>query len=71
MILRAPLPGKILRRIVPCNENVDRDGEILAMESMKMEILLPAPVAGVVRYEVKEGDCVARGEILARIDPDR
>lgn len=41
--------------------------EILYLESMKMEIPVKSPVAGVVTYHVAPGEAVTRGTLLASI----
>ncbi len=68
MIIRAPLPGKILRLYFKSGEEV-RKGDILCiLESMKMQISIPAPTEGMLQWKVGEGTVVVRGEIITAIN---
>ena len=69
MIVRAPLPGKIMRLHAKPNEPVSKGQPLLTMESMKMTLPVCSPEAGKISYEVAEGDIVAKGEIIARVEP--
>lgn len=57
MVLRAPMPGLILRVSVAPGAQVQRGQDIAVLEAMKMENLVRAPQAGTIA-EV----CVAPGE---------
>lgn len=68
-ILKAPMPGKILKVFVSDGEKVEIGKAILAMEAMKMEYTLEADKAGVVKgLTYKVGDQVTLGTVLARIE---
>lgn len=69
MNLRAPLPGKILRRCFMSGEEVEKGDTICILESMKMQIFVPAPTKGVVQWKVEEGAVVMRGEIITAVNP--
>jgi biotin carboxyl carrier protein len=63
-----PMPGLLVRIIVRVGDRVEAGDNIAVMEAMKMEIELPSPVNGTVRsINYKNGDSVARGDILAVI----
>ena len=63
-----PMPGLILRFDVKVGDKVKAGGNIAVMEAMKMEIDLPSPVDGTVKFiNFKKGDNVATGDILAII----
>lgn len=58
--------GTVWKILVPTGSPVQADDELLIVESMKMEIPVLAPVAGVLgALNVKEGDVVAEGDLLA------
>ena len=69
MIVRAPLPGKIVRLYLKPHEYASKGQLLLTMESMKMILPVCSFEAGEAVYEVGEGDIVMRGEIITRIFP--
>lgn len=69
MIVRAPLPGKIIRLYLKPHEHASKGQLLLTMESMKMILPVCSFEAGEIVYEVGEGDIVMRGEIITRIFP--
>jgi acetyl-CoA carboxylase biotin carboxyl carrier protein len=67
--LKADITGSVWKVLKAAGESVEEDEPILVMESMKMEIPVTSPEAGVVREVlVKEGDTVGDGTVVARID---
>jgi acetyl-CoA carboxylase biotin carboxyl carrier protein len=63
--LRAPMVGKIVEVLVEPGARVAADDELIIMESMKMEIPIQAPRAGVVReLRVSAGDTVQEEDVL-------
>lgn len=69
MILRSPLPGKILRLCFKSGEEVKKGDVLCILESMKMEISISAPTGGVLQWKVDEGAVVMRGEIITAVNP--
>lgn len=69
MIVRAPLPGKIIRLYLKPHDYASKGQLLLTMESMKMILPVCSFEAGEIIYEVGEGDIVMRGEIITRIFP--
>jgi biotin carboxyl carrier protein len=63
-VLRAPMPGAILRIAVVAGARVQRGQDIAVLEAMKMENIIRAPHAGTI-VEV----CVQAGQQLAHGDP--
>ncbi len=67
----APMPGTVIK---VCTENgaiVEERQLMFVLESMKMELSLTAPRAGVVEGMVhRAGDLVDMGTVLARIAPE-
>ena len=66
--LRAQIPGRIARVWVSEGEQVEQGQRLLAIEAMKMENELRAPVAGVVRnLRVEPGARVEREDELLTV----
>jgi biotin carboxyl carrier protein len=67
--LVAPMPGKIVRTLVPAGSHVEAGQGLVVMEAMKMENELRAPRAGTVReVHVQEGQTVETGALLAVVE---
>jgi biotin carboxyl carrier protein len=65
----APMPGKIVRILVPLGAPVTAGQALMVVEAMKMQNELRAPKSGkVVSIPVKEGDTVMSGEVLMVIE---
>jgi acetyl-CoA carboxylase biotin carboxyl carrier protein len=65
MEVKAELVGTVWKILVKPGDNVEADQELIVLESMKMEIPVIAPRAGVVReIRVKETDVVAENQVL-------
>jgi len=76
------LPGRAQRRAQPGvalpwpedrgearGDRVEADGEIMILESMKMEIPVLSPKAGTVReIKVNEGEAIDEGQLVAILD---
>ncbi|MGB6163800.1 MAG: biotin carboxylase N-terminal domain-containing protein [Pseudonocardiaceae bacterium] len=68
--VRAPLPGTVTVVDVAEGQQVTAGARLLALEAMKMEHALTAPVNGVVReLRARPGDAVERDAVLLVIDP--
>lgn len=68
--VRAELNGSVWKIVVQVGERVERDQEIMILESMKMEIPVVAPHAGTVAaLAVAEDATVGDGDLLAEIAP--
>ncbi len=66
--LTAPMPGRIVRVAVTQGQRVRGNQALVVLEAMKMEHVVEAPHAGVVRaVPVKPGDQVATGAILVEL----
>jgi 3-methylcrotonyl-CoA carboxylase alpha subunit len=64
-VFTAPMPGKVLRRLVEAGAEVSSGAPLLVLEAMKMEHTIAAPAAGRVRaLHVEEGEQVEEGAIL-------
>lgn len=70
-VVRAPMPGKILRIFAEEGAKVSIGDKVLAMEAMKMEYTLEAQQSGQLRFtNCKVGDQVSLGQELAHISPE-
>lgn len=67
--VQSEITGKVWKIVAPAGTRVEEEGTILVIESMKMEIAVTAPSAGVVtELLVAEGDSVVEGQMIARMD---
>lgn len=65
----APMPGKVVRIVVPQGETVEAGKGVLVVEAMKMQNELKSPKAGKVqKLLVAEGATVNAGDTLAIIE---
>lgn len=68
--LKAPMPGTILKTLVKPGDTVEAHQPIVVMESMKMEMTLNAPQAGVVAaVPCQVGQLVQMGALLVTFQP--
>jgi biotin carboxyl carrier protein len=64
-VLRAPMPGVILRVLVAAGAQVQRGQDIAVLEAMKMENVIRAPQAGTIAEVcVQPGQQVAHGAAI-------
>ena len=67
----APMPGTVLEVLVAEGDRVERNQTVALMESMKMELVIIAPRAAVVRrVSVEPGQQVDRGMRLLELGPE-
>ncbi len=67
--LRAPMPGQVLLIPAAAGQQVRAGDPVVVLESMKMELVLTAPVDGAVtELSVAVGDTVAVDQPLARVE---
>ncbi|HRO57812.1 MAG TPA: acetyl-CoA carboxylase biotin carboxyl carrier protein subunit [Burkholderiaceae bacterium] len=68
--IEAIVTGKVWKIEKQEGEPVAVGESIMILESMKMEIPIESPVAGIVgNLSVREGDSVDEGQQVARVDP--
>ncbi len=64
-VLTAPMPGRIIRRLIEAGAEVVRGAPLLVLEAMKMEHTITAPSDGrVATLHYAEGEQVEEGAIL-------
>jgi 3-methylcrotonyl-CoA carboxylase alpha subunit len=68
-VVRAPMPGRIVRLLVQPGSQVKANQTILILEAMKIEHLVSAPRDGVVEtVRFQEGDQVEQGAALIELE---
>jgi 3-methylcrotonyl-CoA carboxylase alpha subunit len=69
--LTAPMPGRITAVLVAPGAKVGANTPVLVLEAMKMEHMLRAPSAGIVReFTFGLGDQVEEGALLVSFEPE-
>ena len=67
--VRAPMPGKVVRVQAAAGEQVEKGAGVIVVEAMKMQNEMKSPRDGVVvSINVKTGDTVNAGDVLAVIE---
>lgn len=67
--IKASMAGSVWKIVVSAGEQVEEDQDIVILESMKMEIPIPAEEDGTVKeLKVAEGDFVNEGDVIAVIE---
>jgi biotin carboxyl carrier protein len=67
--VRAQITGVVFQVVAAAGDQVGAGDPILILESMKMEIPVEAPRAGIVRtVSVAEGQTVQEGDVVAVLD---
>jgi biotin carboxyl carrier protein len=65
VILRAPMPGLVVRVLVEPGQEVPAGAGLVVLEAMKMENELKAPAAGTVgAVRAQAGQAVEKGQVL-------
>tara|TARA_B100002003_G_scaffold250345_1_gene289486 strand:+ start:4964 stop:5191 length:228 start_codon:yes stop_codon:yes gene_type:complete len=69
--IRSEVTGNVWKVEVAVGDHVDAEDALLILESMKMEIPVETPCAGVVsELLVKEEDAVEEGQVVVIIEAD-
>ena len=67
--VNAELVANVWKVVAQAGDVVQPDDTLVILESMKMEIPVPAEIGGrVVEISVREGDVVTEGDRIAEID---
>jgi acetyl-CoA carboxylase biotin carboxyl carrier protein len=67
--LKTDITGSVWKVLKQPGDSIGEEEPLLIMESMKMEVPVISPDAGVVReILVKEGDIVSDGTVVARVE---
>ncbi|CDQ39889.1 MULTISPECIES: acetyl-CoA carboxylase biotin carboxyl carrier protein subunit [Virgibacillus] len=69
MEIKATMAGSVWKIAVAQGESVGEGQDVVILESMKMEIPIPADSPGTVKeLKVAEGDFVNEGDVIAVIE---
>ncbi len=69
--IKSEINGRVWKVEAAAGAALDEDDPILILESMKMEIPVPAPADGrVIEVLVGEGDEVKEGQVVAKFETD-
>ena len=67
--VKSEIAGNVWKILTKPGDRVEAEGELMILESMKMEIPVLSPKAGVVKeIRVAEGEAIAEGQLVAIID---
>ena len=67
--VKSEIAGNVWKIQTKPGDRIELEGEIMILESMKMEIPVLAPKAGVIReIKVSEGEAIDEGQLVAVID---
>ncbi len=67
-VVKSEIAGNVWKVVVKDGATVRAGEEIVILESMKMEIPVESPAAGVCRLSVTEGQAIAEGDVIATIE---
>ena len=68
-ILKAPMPGRILRLMVKVGDQIKKGDALIILEAMKMENILSSPVDGVIKeIKVKPQQTVEKNNVLINFE---
>ena len=67
--VKSEIAGNVWKIQLKPGDKVEAEGEIMILESMKMEIPVLAPKAGTIReFKVSEGEAIGEGQLVAILD---
>jgi biotin carboxyl carrier protein len=67
--VKSEIAGNVWKIQAKPGDKVEAEGEIVILESMKMEIPVLAPKAGVIReIRVNEGEAIGEGHLIAVLE---
>jgi biotin carboxyl carrier protein len=67
--VKSEIAGNVWKIQLKPGDKVEADGEIMILESMKMEIPVLSPKAGMVKeIKVAEGEAIGEGQLVAVLD---
>ena len=67
--VKSEIAGNVWKIQVKPGDKVETEGEILILESMKMEIPVLSPKAGTIKeIRVQEGEAIGEGTVVAILD---
>jgi acetyl-CoA carboxylase biotin carboxyl carrier protein len=67
--VKSEIAGNVWKIQTKPGERIEIDGEIMILESMKMEIPVLSPKAGTIKeIRVSEGEAIDEGQLVAILD---
>jgi biotin carboxyl carrier protein len=67
--VKSEIAGNVWKIQTKPGDRIEVDGEIMILESMKMEIPVLSPKAGTIReIRVSEGEAIDEGQLVAILD---
>ena len=67
--VKSEIAGNVWKIQLKPGDKVEFEGEIMILESMKMEIPVLSPMGGTIKeIKVAEGEAIAEGQLVAIID---
>ena len=67
--VKSEIAGNVWKIQAKPGDRIELEGEIVILESMKMEIPVLAPKAGVVKeIRVNEGEAIGEGQLIAVLE---
>ena len=67
--VKSEIAGSVWKIQTKPGDRVEADGEIMILESMKMEIPVLSPKAGTIKeIRVSEGEAIDEGQLVAILD---
>ena len=67
----SPITGNVWKIVASAGDRVVEDQPLVIVESMKMEIPIPAPEDGIVdAIKVAEGDAISEGDVVVVLRTD-
>jgi acetyl-CoA carboxylase biotin carboxyl carrier protein len=67
--VKSEIAGNVWKIQTKPGDKVEADGEIMILESMKMEIPVLSPKAGTIKeIRVAEGEAIGEGQLVAILD---
>jgi len=67
--VKSEIAGNVWKIQTKPGDKVEVDGEIMILESMKMEIPVLSPKAGIIKeIRVSEGEAIDEGQLVAILD---
>jgi len=68
-LVTAIIPGVVGKIFVSQGDKVEEGDKLIILEAMKMKNIITVPYSGFIKkINVKEGDCIAKGHIIAELD---
>ncbi len=67
--VKSEIAGNVWKIQAKPGDRIEAEGEIMILESMKMEIPVLSPKAGTIKeIKVSEGEAIAEGQLVAILD---